>query len=66
MWHALDYQTFSQFTPYLPLAKNDCIFSFKEKDDDEAKEEGRVGGRRRGEPFCFDLDLDSDRTRQKS
>ena len=44
MWHALDYQTFSQFTPYLPLAKNDCIFSFKEKDDDEAKEEGRVGG----------------------
>ena len=29
------------------------------------KREGGVGGRRRGEPFCFDLDLDSDRTRQK-
>lgn len=53
--------------PHLPLAKNDCLFFLlKRRMTMRQKREGGVGGRRRGEPFCFDLDLDSDRTRQKS
>ena len=50
MWHILDYQKFSQFTPYLPLAKNDCLFFLlKRRMMMRQKREGRAGGRKGGQ-----------------